>query len=204
MSQESLLALIGFAFVMSISPGPGNFLLLSSGASFGFSRSLPLILGISFGFLSMVFAVGIGLGQVFDRFPFLLAGLKLVCAVYVVFLAWKIARIRSLDAGTTDQLQTPIGFVQASLFQLVNPKAWAVALILAVSYTDPEHYLISLVSLIAVFALINIPTISTWALSGAALRRFLTRGNRLRIFNIMMAILLIGTMLPVLLGLAPL
>ncbi len=68
MSTEQALALMGFAFVMSISPGPGNFLLLASGANFGFMKSLPLILGISIGFLSMVLGVGLGLGQVLEQF----------------------------------------------------------------------------------------------------------------------------------------
>lgn len=62
MTWDMALALMGFAFVMSISPGPGNFLLLASGANFGFARSLPLMLGISGGFLAMVFAIGLGLG----------------------------------------------------------------------------------------------------------------------------------------------
>ena len=89
--------------------------------------------------------------------------------------------------------------MQAALFQLVNPKAWAVALIVTVSYTNPADYLLSLGLMIALFALVNIPSISLWAISGAALRRILGQGRRIAVFNIAMAILLVASMLPVLL-----
>lgn len=198
MTLESSLALIGFAFVMSLSPGPGNFLLLSSGANFGFGRSVPLVLGISGGFLTMVFCIGIGLGEVLQRAPAILTVLRILCAAYVIYLAWKISRIRSLGSGSDGTLAKPIGFVQAAMFQLVNPKAWAVAFILTVSYTDPENYLRSLLILIVLFAIVNLPTISLWAVSGVALRRVLSTDARLRLFNLVMAGLLVATMIPVL------
>ncbi|MES0871658.1 LysE family translocator [Pseudovibrio sp. SCP19] len=199
MSFESALALMGFAFVMSISPGPGNFLLLASGANFGFSRSLPLMFGISLGFLSMVFGVGVGLGQVLAEFPVLYTALRTICAAYVLWLALKIGRSRALGSGETEKMAEPISFVQASLFQLLNPKAWAVALIVTVSYTSAESYMTSLLLLIAVFAVVNIPSISVWALSGSALRNLLAKSNRIAVFNIGMALLLIASMAPVLL-----
>lgn len=202
MSLETMLALAGFAFVMSVSPGPANFLLLASGVNFGFARSVPLVLGISIGFLSMVFAVGVGLGQVLDRAPYLQVALRIACGAYVLWLAWKIARSRSLGSGESDRIDRPISFVQAALFQLVNPKAWAVALIVTASYTNPGNYLASLILLIAVFAVVNMPSISVWAISGVALRRLLAKGRRIAIFNVTMAVLLVASMLPVLLGVA--
>jgi len=200
MSLDSALALVGFAFVMSISPGPGNFLLLASGANFGFVRSLPLVLGISLGFLSMVFLVGIGLGQILQQLPAAYTGLKVVCAGYVLWLAWKIARSRPLAPKDDGIARAPIGFVQAALFQLVNPKAWAVALIVTVSYTDPDNYLVSLVLMIALFAAVNLPAISVWAVSGAALQRLLNTPRTLAAFNLVMALLLVGSMAWVLFG----
>jgi threonine/homoserine/homoserine lactone efflux protein len=194
MPLETALALMGFAFAMSISPGPGNFLLLASGANFGFLRSVPLVLGISGGFLTMVLFVGLGLGQVLQAVPALYTALKLVCAAYVLWLAWKIARSRAIAPEGTAAMARPIGFLQAALFQLVNPKAWAVALIVTVSYTSPDDYLLSLVLMIALFALVNLPAISVWAVSGAALRGVLARGNRIAVFNITMAVLLVASM----------
>lgn len=200
MTAEMVPALLGFAFVMSISPGPANFLLLASGANFGFPRTLPLVLGISVGFLSMVFLVGLGLGEAMDRVPYLHAVLRAVCGAYVLWLAWRIARSRSLGPGEEEGMEKPITFAQAALFQLVNPKAWAVALIVTVSYTNPADYMVSLIAMILLFALVNIPAISVWAVSGAALRRTLGRGRRIAVFNIAMAALLVGSMVPVLLG----
>ncbi len=199
MSLETALALVGFAFVMSISPGPANFLLLASGVNFGFVRSIPLVLGISFGFLTMVFFVGIGLGQVLKNTPGIYTVLKFACAAYVTWLAWKIARSRAVGPEQGEKIEQPISFIQAAVFQLVNPKAWAVALIVTVSYTNPENYLPSLILMIMLFAVINIPAMSVWALSGVALRRILGEGKRIVVFNIAMALLLVVSMAVVLL-----
>ncbi len=199
MSVETILALIGFAFVMSISPGPGNFLLLTSGVNFGYQRSLPLVLGISIGFLSMVFSVGLGLGKILQEVPLLYTILKFGSAAYILWLAWKISTSRSLSQTDNEEMGKPLSFLQAAFLQLLNPKAWAVALILSVSYTNPEQYLFSLLLMIGIFALVNLPTISIWALSGVALRHILGNGKRIAVFNIAMALLLVASMLPVLL-----
>ncbi|WP_419905179.1 LysE family translocator [Kiloniella sp.] len=217
MSLETLIALIGFAFVTSVSPGPGNFLLLTSGVNFGFVRSIPLILGISLGFLTMVLVVGLGFGQFLNTVPLLYAGLKIACITYVLWLAWKIASSKSLGnspgnspensrgkasipSDKPEKNDTPVSFLQAALLQLLNPKAWAVSLIVTVSFTTQDNYLPSLMLLILFFAMVNLPSISLWALSGTFLRRILGQGNRIVIFNRFMALLLIGSMLPVILG----
>ncbi|WP_417768044.1 LysE family translocator [Stappia sp.] len=202
MSPETILALAGFAFVMSVSPGPGNFLLLASGANFGLLRTLPLILGISFGFLSMVLAVGLGLGQLLHSQPVLTTGLRLACAAYIVWLAWRIAGSRSIGSHSADGMETPFTFLQASALQLLNPKAWTVALIVTVSYLPPEAPVSGLLLLIAIFAAVNIPSIGLWAISGHGLRSFLSAGRRLTVFNITMAFLLIVSMLPTLVSIS--
>ena len=193
MSLSTALALMGFAFVMSASPGPANFLLLASGANFGFARTLPLILGVSSGFMTMVFCIGVGLGQVLTATPQIYTLLKFVCAAYVVWLAWKIARSRGAGPDRNNTMERPVSCLQGALLQLVNPKAWAVALIVTVTYTDRENYFSSLVAMIGVFALVNLPSISIWALSGVALRRFLTEGGRIVVFNRAMAFLLVAS-----------
>lgn len=197
MNPDMTIALIGFALVMSISPGPGNFMLLASGANFGLARSLPLLLGISCGFLSMVFVVGIGFGAVLRAYPAIDTALRLVCALYVAWLAIRIARSRSLGEGGS--LAAPIGFAEAAAFQLLNPKAWAVALIVTVTYTQPERLLPSLVTVIAIVAVVNLPSLSVWVLSGTALRRVLAEGSRIVVFNLAMAVLLVASMIPALL-----
>jgi threonine/homoserine/homoserine lactone efflux protein len=197
MTLDMVLALVGFAFAMSISPGPGNFLLLASGANFGFVRSLPLLLGISGGFLTMVFAVGIGLGAVLKAYPALDLALRIACALYVLWLALRIARSRSLGEGGA-AVAKPVGFVEAAAFQLLNPKAWAVALIVTVTYTVPDNLLPSLIATIAIFAVVNLPSLAVWVLSGTALRRVLAEGRRIVVFNIAMAVLLVASMIPAL------
>lgn len=200
MTLDTVLALMGFALVMSVSPGPANLLLLVSGANFGFRRSLPLMFGISLGFLTMVFCVGIGLGELFRTWPVIETTMKLICAAYVLWLALKIARSRTLGAADTNAVSTPISFVQAALFQVLNPKAWAVALIVTVSYTDPNDHMRSLIAMILLFAVVNLPSISLWAISGNLLQTTLQQGRRLAVFNIVMSLLLVGSMIPVLVG----
>ena len=89
MSTELLLAFIAFAFVTSVTPGPNNMMLLASGVNFGVRRSIPHMLGISLGFMLLVAAVGLGLGQVFQRLPVLHDVLRYVGAAYLLYLAWK-------------------------------------------------------------------------------------------------------------------
>lgn len=204
MESDLLLALMGFAFVTSVSPGPGNFLLLASGANYGFRRCLPLVLGISFGFLFMVLVVGLGLGPLLQRYPLVSTGLRLACLCYVLWLAWKIARAAPMEGEAGQRAARPLGFLQAALLQWLNPKAWAVALIVTVSYTAPgltmTDYMASLLLVIFFFGLVNLPSISIWAISGVALRRFLDNPVRLRWFNRAMALLLVAAMVPVFFG----
>ena len=115
-------------------------------------------------------------------------------------LPGKIAQSRSSVPGDSSKLEKPISFVQAAFLQLVNPKAWAVALIVTVSYTNPDNYLTSLILTILIFAAVIFPSISVWAISGVVLRRVMGDGRRVVMFNILMALLLVGSMIPVLLG----
>lgn len=206
LSAELLLALLGFAFVTSVTPGPGNFLLLASGANFGFRRSLPLLLGISFGFLTMVFCVGMGLGPLLQRSAMVYDLLKLACVGYVLWLAWRIARSAPKARGGAGEQARPFGFLQAALLQWLNPKAWAVALIVTVSYAAPgmsaEETAAGLLLVIFFFACVNLPSISLWALGGLALRRLLNDPVKLRRFNAAMALLLVLSMAPVMLSIA--
>jgi threonine/homoserine/homoserine lactone efflux protein len=125
--------------------------------------------------------------------------LRFLCGAVVVWLALRIARSRSLGMSETEKISKPISFVQGALFQLVNPKAWAVALIVTVSYTTPEDYLAILVLMILLFAMVAVPSMSVWAIFGSALRSSLAKGRRIAVFNVAMAILLVASMAPVIL-----
>ena len=135
---------------------------------------------------------------VLQSMPIVHSILKFVSAGYVFWLAWKIARSRSTVPGDSNKMKKPISLVQAAILQLVNPKAWAVALIVTVSYTNPDNYLTSLIFTILIFATVILPSISVWAASGVVLRRVLGDGRRLVMFNLLMALLLVGSMMTVL------
>lgn len=200
MTPDLLLALAGFAFVTSITPGPSNMLLLASGVNHGFVRSVPLAFGINFGFLSMLVAVGLGLGQLLNSYPAAYQLMRIISIGYVIWLAWKIAG-STPSAPAPDNPETaapqPINFIQGALLQWVNPKAWIVAMIVTVNYTVATDYVINLTLMIAIFGLINLPSISTWALSGMFLKRILNNPAKLRIINIVFALLLVASILPV-------
>src|ERR1700739_1477887 len=121
----ALPAAMTFALVMSITPGPNNTMLLASGVNFGFRRTLPHMLGITLGCMVMMLVIALGLGQLFERMPYLFAALEAASVAYLLYLAWKIATSRALSVEKADR--QPMTFLQAAAFQWVNPKAWMMA-----------------------------------------------------------------------------
>lgn len=196
MTYELIAGLSSFALVSSLTPGPNNLMLMTSGANFGFGRTIPHMLGVSIGFTLMVLLVGIGLMQLFNAYPLSHSILKVVSVVYLVYLALKIATAgRSVASG--EKAARPLTFLQAALFQWVNPKAWTMALT-AVSIYSPSSHLASVAFVAVLFGLINLPSVSMWTLLGQQLQLLLTNPLRLRVFNVSMALLLLGSLYPVL------
>ena len=195
MDAELLAGLAAFALVTSITPGPNNLMLMASGANFGFRRSVPHMLGIGIGFTFMIVVVGAGLAELFARYPLVHVALKAASVLYLLYLAWRIARAAPPAPGQAGG--RPFGFFQAAAFQWVNPKAWAMALTAVTVYTVSRG--IGEVLVVAcLFGAINLPSVSLWTLLGQALRRFLGDPRRLRRFNVAMALLLILSLYPVL------
>ena len=195
MTTDLLLALAGFAFVTSITPGPNNLMLMASGANFGFRRTVPHMLGIGLGFTAMVVLVGLGLAGLFDRWPVLRLVLTVVSVAYMLWLAWKIAT--AAGPGGARAGARPLSFLQAASFQWVNPKAWAMALTATTVYALPGDGLsVLLVGL--VFGAVNLPSVSVWTLLGQAVARLLRDARALRTFNVTMAVLLVLSLWPVL------
>lgn len=187
-----LTALMAFALVSSITPGPNNMMLMASGANFGLRRTIPHALGVGAGFTLMIILVGLGLIRIFDIYPALNILLKIASTVYLLWLAWKIANAAPPD-GTGDARGVPMTFVQAVMFQWVNPKAWSMALS-AIALYAPDRNLHAILFVAAVFGLINLPSTSLWAIMGTALRGWLSQPFRLRAFNWTMALLLVGSL----------
>ena len=195
MTYSLFIALLGFAFVTSVTPGPNNMMLLASGVNFGFRRTLPHMLGISAGHSLMVFLVGLGLAGLFKTWPPALTGLKILSVAYMLWLAWKIAHASAPGQGR--QRPQPFTFLQAAAFQWVNPKARAMSLGAVTAYVatpSPMAYL----AVDATFVAVNLPSVSLWAAAGQGLQRWLQKPSRLSAFNWTMATLLVASLYPVL------
>jgi threonine/homoserine/homoserine lactone efflux protein len=197
MSLNAFLALLVYAFVTSITPGPNNLMLLASGVNFGIARTVPHMLGISIGFLVLLLAVGFGLGAALTAFPALHSALKIAGAAYLLYLAWKIAMSRSVGDGKGAEGR-PMRFIDAAAFQWVNPKAWVMAITAMAVYTNPDHPFVSVALISIAFTIVNLPSVSVWAGFGTALRGFLSDPTRLKWFNIAMGLLLAATLWPML------
>lgn len=196
MPLETFLALVLFAFTTSITPGPNNMMLFASGVNFGFRRTIPHMLGIGAGFLSLLIGVGLGLGALMQTVPAIYTVLKFAGGAYLVWIAWKIGTSRSLSEGEAGS--HPMSFLGAAAFQWVNPKAWIMAVTAMATYTNPAQYVPTVLLVGVAFALVNVPSVSTWAGFGSALRDWLAVPVRLKWFNITMAVLLVISLWPML------
>jgi len=198
LSFDLLLGFALFALVTSITPGPNNTMLLASGVNFGFNRTIPHMLGITCGFFVLVVAVGFGLGAVFQTYPLLYSVLRYVGAAYLLYLAWKIAHSGPVSERENGESK-PISYLGAAAFQWVNPKAWIMAIGAISTYTPMQGYFTNVIVIAAVFALINLPSVSVWAGCGTLLRNVLKNRRWLRLFNWGMALLLVASLYPLLL-----
>ncbi|RWX78436.1 LysE family translocator [Neorhizobium lilium] len=196
MSLDTFLALVLFAFTTSITPGPNNMMLFASGVNFGFIRTIPHMLGIGVGFLSLLIGVGLGLGALLHAVPVVYTALKFAGGAYLVWIAWKIGTSRSLSDGKVGA--QPMTFLGAAAFQWINPKAWVMAVTAMATYTNPDYYLPTVILVGLAFAAVNMPSVSTWAGFGSALRDWLSVPARLKWFNITMAVLLVASLWPML------
>lgn len=194
MTLEILTALVAFAFVSSITPGPNNMMLMASGANFGLVRTIPHMLGVALGFVAMVVLVGAGLIGLFDAMPISYVILKVISVLYLLYLAWKIAWAAPMDSS--GEAGRPMTFMQAALFQWVNPKAWTMA-VTALAVYAPAQEIWAILAVAAVFGMVNLPSVGVWTVLGVQVRRLLTRPARLRAFNITMAFLLVASLYPV-------
>ncbi len=195
MSTDLLLAFTIFASVSLVTPGPNNLMLMASGANFGFRRTIPHMLGVCIGFAIMVGLVGGGLIGIFDAWPTSHTVLKVVSVIYLCVLAWRIANADAPGEGRAGG--RPLNFMQAAIFQWVNPKGWAIALT-AVTVYVPGSNMASVLLIAVLFGTITMPAASSWILLGREFRRLLTNPTRLRVFNVTMALLLLASIWPVL------
>jgi threonine/homoserine/homoserine lactone efflux protein len=198
MPLELFLAQVMFASVMAFTPGPNNVLLAASGVNFGFMRTMPHIWGVTVGFDVLLIAGAVGVGFLFHAFPALHTVIKIAGAIYMLYLAWKVATAH--QGGAEDEAPAkPFTFMQAAAFQWINPKALIAVIGGIALYVRPGHEWIDFPVMLAVMTVATIGAVSLWTGFGVALRRFLRDPKRARIFNISMALLLVVSIVPMVL-----
>ena len=185
------IALVSFYFVMYVTPGPNNAMVLASGLKFGFIKSIPHMSGITIGHILQLILVCLGLGKIFQIFPSLQNILKIICAIYLLYLGYKI--IGSFSKIKEDDSR-PLKFHEAALFQIVNPKAWTISSMAASSFLPKDGNLIISIFFIASIALVICPlSISPWAAFGSAIRN-LVKNNKIKaLIEYFLAFLLLVT-----------
>jgi len=184
-----------FALTLSITPGPNNTLFATSGVNFGIARSVPHILGVAIGFPAMIAAVALGLWSLLSAVPGLLDVLRYASMAFLVYLAWRIA------GGSANKLgrpARPMRFYEAAAFQWVNPKAWLISAGAITTFggamADGSSAIAARLPVMCVlfFAAVIISGF-TWTGIGAALSGWL-QGTRLRVANIVLALLLLSSL----------
>ena len=194
-----VLALATFCAVTLFTPGPNNLMLMASGLNFGFRRALPHLFGVALGFAVMVLGVGLGLGAVFSAYPAVYAVLKYCGAAYLLYLAWRIATAGSVEPGG-EAAGRPMTFVEAAAFQWVNPKAWVMAVGATSTYAAVATFPVNVLLIATLFGSLGIASSGTWIGFGSALQRVLRNPKAVRVFNAVMALLLVASLYPIVSG----
>jgi threonine/homoserine/homoserine lactone efflux protein len=197
MATELLAAFIGFAFATLFTPGPNNIMLLSSGLTFGFRRTLPHVAGVTIGFAVMVAEMGFGFGAVFAAYPLLQIILKYAGAAYLIWLAGVIALARPADPDATVE-RRPMSFWGAAAFQWVNVKGWVIAIGTVTAYSAVAPYPWNVAVQATTLLAIGTASSAAWALFGTALQSLVKSPQAVRVFNLVMAALLVASLYPVL------
>lgn len=195
MTWSLLVSVAVFSFVTSVSPGPNNTFLLSSGANFGLKKSVPYLNGIMAGLTGMMIALGAGLGVIFTTLPAVYQVLRWVGFAYIIWLAFVI--VKSTTKTETAEAQY-IGFFKATTFQFVNPKAWVVVGSFMATFVPVGSGFGATAFICLVFLVFTYPGALLWAVAGQVLKEWLSVPSRRRVFNILSAILLVLSMVPVL------
>lgn len=185
MQTDQIFALASFLIVATGTPGPNNAMLAASGARFGFRRTWPHAMGVAIGFPAMLFAIALGLGEVFKQSALLREGLRLVGAAIMLWIAWMIAT--APVPSRSDAAARPFTFFEAAAFQWINPKAWVMCIGVVSQYLTGQAVLAEAALCAVVAFIVSIPSSHGWTGFGAALQRWLAPPLRWRSFSVAMA-----------------
>ena len=196
MPLETLPALIALAIATLFTPGPNNAMLAASGANFGFRRTIPHLLGVGTGFPLMLLIVGLVLGGLFQTSAILRETLRWGGAMLLLWIAWRIANSGGVGSKSADA--RPMRFVEAVGFQWINPKAWSMAVAATSQFILPTAPVITAMVVAVMFMTFGLCSAATWTYAGQAIARWLTTAKRLRIFNLIMAGLIVLSIVEIL------
>jgi threonine/homoserine/homoserine lactone efflux protein len=197
MPLELFIAMAVFAAVMAFTPGPNNIMLAASGVNFGFARTVPHMIGVTFGFGALLIGCAAGLGLIFAAVPALHWVLKIIGALYLLWLAYRVATARPANDERAET--QPLTCWEAAVFQWVNPKGLVAALSAISLYVRPGHEFGDFLVMFVVFSVCTAGAVTTWAAFGVALRGLLHEPRYARIFNGTMAALLVASIVPMVL-----
>lgn len=207
MDTTLYLALVLFAFSGSFSPGPNNLLVMSSGALFGFKRTIPHIIGIAVGFNIVLLGALLGMGVIVDQFPWLLTVVKTVGAAWLAWMGFKFFKAAFTKQNTKDNTSKtetrsrPFRFYEAVLIQWVNPKAIIMALAAASAYVGvADDIWLRTLLICGTFLIMGFASAGTWTIAGNALNRLMSSGRSATILNVFMGLLLLATAVMILMA----
>ena len=189
--MNDLVALLAFAFVGTVSPGPNNAVLWASGLAFGFRRTIPHIVGTALGIGMLVVGVAAGIGVLLDAVPAAELVLKLLGSAYLLYIAFLV--IGGGAVGRT-KVAHPFSVWHAIGFQCVNPKAWVFALAAVGTFLPPKlGWLAGIALLTSILMAVVVGSSTIWAVGGAALGRIVEDERKRRAVSIALALLLVAS-----------
>ena len=187
--HPELLLLIGISFSMGFTPGPNNAVASYSAFNFGVRKTLPIILGVGFGYTLLVVLLIFVLISVFQKYPYLQEIIRILGSLFLIYLAYKISFSKSKSKSKTEN---PVKFYETFFFQFINPKGVMAAITLISKFVSQENYISSSITVIVVCSVTAFLSITSWALLGKFLRKFATNNEFIKRFNYAMSILLVG------------
>ena len=187
--HPELFLLIGISFSMGFTPGPNNAVASYSAFNFGIRKTLPIILGVGFGYTVLVILLIFTLISVFQKYPYLQEIIRVLGSLFLIYLAYKISFSKSKSKSTTEN---PVKFYETFFFQFINPKGVMAAITLISKFVTQENYINSSITVIIVCSVTAFLSITSWALLGKFLRKFATNNEFIKRFNYAMSILLVA------------
>ena len=187
--HPEILSIALFWFVAAYTPGPNNVVASYSGFNFGIKKTIPHILGVTFGFTSLVLFLTIGLINIFKLFPIIQVIIRYLGTIFLIYLAYK---IESSTAADEIKKENPVKFIETFLFQYLNPKGVMVAIIVVSTYVElGENYVNHAIQVVLLAFLFSSTSITLWAFIGKFLRKFATNDKFIKYFNYAMSGLLL-------------